>query len=302
MVMAVKLVNHTASNTVLILSGYEGGLTAVHQLPSSETSSVQSAELVYLSQPHSQPILSLDVSSDTRTYFTSGADAVIAAHLIPDISNSMVHDKHPNVQNAPLPGPLVAETTPEDPTPSLPPSSEVPDEPSNVSATATASIPIPPLSFSKQPLRPSQPPTPKSAGLSSLLSSARPQSTPMPQTPPPPTIQPPHKSTNTKHSGQQSLRVRSDGRILATGGWDTRVRIYSTKTLREVAVLKWHKEGVYAVDFAEVLGAGDGGGGGDGEVVSGLGKVQRERERAMQMRHWVVAGAKDGKVSLWEVF
>ena len=67
-------------------------------------------------------------------------------------------------------------------------------------------------------------------------------------------------------------------------------------------MLKWHKEGVYAVDFAEVLGAGDGGGGGDGEVVSGLGKVQRARERAMQMRHWVVAGAKDGKVSLWEVF
>lgn len=89
MVMAVKLVHHIASNNVLILSGYEGGLTAVHQLPYAEASSVQSAELVYLSQPHSQPILSLDVSSDTRTYFTSGADAAIAAHRIPDMSNSL---------------------------------------------------------------------------------------------------------------------------------------------------------------------------------------------------------------------
>jgi hypothetical protein len=51
--------------------------------------------------------------------------------------------------------------------------------------------------------------------------------------------------------------VRSDGRILATGGWDTRIRIYSAKTLKEVAVLKWHKEGVYAVDFAKVLEAND---------------------------------------------
>lgn len=65
-------------------------------------------------------------------------------------------------------------------------------------------------------------------------------------------------------------------------------------------MLKWHKEGVYAVDFAEVLGAGDVEGGDGGET--GLGKVQRQREQAMQMKHWVVAGAKDGKVSLWEVF
>ena len=102
--------------------------------------------------------------------------------------------------------------------------------------------------------------------------------------------------------------MRSDGRIFVTGGWDSRIRIYSTKTLKEVAVLKWHKEGVYAVDFAVLLEAGDlqGNEGGEGgEVVkkeTGLGKVQRQREEAMQLKHWVVAGAKDGKVSLWEVF
>lgn len=76
-------------------------------------------------------------------------------------------------------------------------------------------------------------------------------------------------------------------------------------------MLKWHKEGVYAVDFAEVLEAemlvkedveGDSR---EGEVVkkeTGLGKLRRQREEAMQCKHWVVAGAKDGKVSLWEVF
>jgi hypothetical protein len=35
---------------------------------------------------------------------------------------------------------------------------------------------------------------------------------------------------------------------------------------------------------------------------TGLGKVQRRREVKGQLGHWVVAGAKDGKVSLWEIF
>jgi WD40 repeat protein len=125
------------------------------------------------------------------------------------------------------------------------------------------------------------------------------------------TLQPPHKTINTKHAGQQSLRVRSDGRILVTGGWDSRIRIYSTKTLKEVAVMKWHKQGVYAVDFAEILEPGslrrrdEAANEAEGEVVrgkTGLGRLQRQREEQLQLKHWVVAGAKDGKVSLWEVF
>ena len=47
--------------------------------------------------------------------------------------------------------------------------------------------------------------------------------------------------------------MRSDGNIFATAGWDSRVRIYSTKTMKEVACLKWHKKGVYATVFAEIL-------------------------------------------------
>ncbi|KAH6698929.1 WD repeat-containing protein, partial [Verticillium dahliae] len=60
---------------------------------------------------------------------------------------------------------------------------------------------------------------------------------------------------HTKHSGQQSLRFRDDGRVFATGGWDAMVRVYSGKTMKEVAVLKWHEVGCYAVAFAGVLKA-----------------------------------------------
>jgi WD40 repeat protein len=315
--MAVKLVYCPSAKTILVISGYEGGLTAVHQLPPRSSSSVVSAELVYLSQPHTQPILSLDVSPDGRTYYTSSADAVIAAHRIPELqSDTHAQGELPTIFKKgvqSISGVVSEEYTTEDVVATSARSYEDPKESVNIATNATEPSPSPQpssLSFSKQPIKSSQPSAPKAAGLTSLLSAALPQIKSKPEQPrtPPTTVQRPHKTTNTKHSGQQSLRVRSDGRIFATGGWDTRIRIYSTKTSKEVAVLKWHKEGVYAVDFAQVLEAKDlikDDENGDGEVVkkeTGLGKLQRQREEQMQLKHWIVAGAKDGKVSLWEIF
>ena len=123
----------------------------------------------------------------------------------------------------------------------------------------------------------------------------------------------PLKLVQTKHSGQQSLRVRSDGKVLATAGWDSRVRVYSTATLNELAVLKWHKEGCYAVAFAEIdplLSAPSE----DGHVLAAgnelvmvqkpvaVTTVQREREEKARLTHWLAAGSKDGKVSLWDIY
>jgi WD40 repeat protein len=61
----------------------------------------------------------------------------------------------------------------------------------------------------------------------------------------------------TGHSGQQSLVFRKpDGAIFATAGWDGRVRVYDAEHLEELAVLKWHADGCYAVDFARTLHGG----------------------------------------------
>jgi len=85
----------------------------------------------------------------------------------------------------------------------------------------------------------------------------------------------PIKSTNTKHSGQTSLQIRSDGRLLVSAGWDGVGRVYSTTTLRQVAVLKWHVGGIQAAAFSS--------GGGEG-------------------KRWIALGGKDAKISLWDVF
>lgn len=128
-----------------------------------------------------------------------------------------------------------------------------------------------------------------------------------------------NKIVNTKHAGQQGLVMRSDGKIFATAGWDCRVRVYSAKTLKEVAVLRWHKEACYAVAFAVIEPSLKSGKDSDEtksqypndstELTlakripkSALDIIRAERGVAAQRTHWIAAGGKDGKISLWDIY
>ncbi|RYP73692.1 hypothetical protein DL769_004163 [Monosporascus sp. CRB-8-3] len=132
----------------------------------------------------------------------------------------------------------------------------------------------------------------------------------------------PAKTINTKHSGQQGLRIRSDGKIFVTAGWDSKARVYSTKTMSELAVLKWHDVGCYTTAFAlvdrrddssvEVEGASETqfyGRSSDKdrtavEVVPRLGELSGRDRRIKQAKeaHWLAVGSKDGKISLWDIY
>ena len=127
----------------------------------------------------------------------------------------------------------------------------------------------------------------------------------------------PLKLSQTKHSGQQGLQIRSDGKVFSTAGWDARVRVYSAKTLKELAVLRWHKTGCYATAFAQTtvilpqklkqepdshLDEDK-----TGEITvheqnSGVTGIQQRRDEKAQTTHWLAAGSKDGKVSLWDIY
>ncbi|EYE95780.1 WD40 repeat domain-containing protein [Aspergillus ruber CBS 135680] len=125
------------------------------------------------------------------------------------------------------------------------------------------------------------------------------------------------KMISTKHAGQQGLRIRSDGKIFATAGWDSRTRVYSCKTMKELAVLKWHKDGCYAVAFAEVFGNDStaspttDAGSKPGEKKEtqfmrrnegSLATVRQQRNQKTQKTHWLSVGSKDGKISLWDIY
>jgi WD40 repeat protein len=122
----------------------------------------------------------------------------------------------------------------------------------------------------------------------------------------------PLKVINTKHSGQQDLKIRSDSKIFATAGWDAKIRVYSVKTMKEVAVLKWHQVGCYAIAFSTIedeeakpVTAQEGTPtSGSGAVVPKLVEltVREKRIRHVKTAHWLAAGSKDGKVSLWDIY
>lgn len=186
MVMALGLLRHGEKNTLLVACGYENGLVCLYK----HVTQVGGWEMTYSARPHSQPVLSLDVSLSKEAFYTSSADAVIAKHPLHKGSSAM-------------------------------------------------------------------------------------------------------KELATGHSGQQGLRIRNDDKIFATAGWDSRIRVYSSHSLKEVAVLKWHKEGCYAIAFASMNNVFE------TNAETNMAKMREDRVRNT---HWLAAGSKDGKVSLWDIY
>ncbi|KAJ4411664.1 Astra associated protein 1 Asa1 [Neurospora sp. IMI 360204] len=274
MVMAVALFNQ--ANSLTLVAGYENGLAIVAHRDPIKNDWIP----LYQAICHSQPILSLSVSPARDFFLTSSADAVIAKHPLP---------------------PVVSQDT------------------TSTHVTATQ------VSESEGSNRPVNDKAVGKSLLGAALAKAK-QNPSSQQHKPQEAQTQPLKTVNTKHAGQQSIDIRSDGLVFATAGWDSKVRVYSTKTLKEVAVLKWHQVGCYAVAFADIAPkssapsindqnpkatastTGTDSLGHDFDksltVVPKLVEltVRDKRLRQATTAHWLAAGSKDGKVSLWDVF
>ncbi|KAG1821183.1 WD-40 repeat-containing protein [Suillus subaureus] len=102
----------------------------------------------------------------------------------------------------------------------------------------------------------------------------------------------------TKHPGNGAVAIRSDGRVCAIGGWDGKVRLYSTKTLKLLGTLVHHKQGCQAVTFASHT-----------DCVPLCGDLKEDDfsddddEITVEEKHargrWLIAGSTDAKVSIW---
>lgn len=275
--MAMALALSWINKVLTLVAGYENGMAIVAQLEHDGSWTV-----TYRKQCHKQPVLSLDIGPTLEYFFTSSADATIAKHPIPTQSSEVAGPignptetlaLKPESKESPLPDAEKAERQPH------------PGKPVSLLSAAFAS------QSSEEP--------PKFAKKRDVVMEAI-------------------KVIDTKHAGQQGLRVRSDGRIFATAGWDSRIRVYSTKTMHEVAVLKWHSVGCFAVAFADVNVTSPGLGSAEGprpdpddeddpsekRLVHRVLDLTVKDRRINQARkaHWLAAGSKDGKVSLWDVF
>ncbi|CAK7205866.1 Astra associated protein 1 Asa1 [Sporothrix eucalyptigena] len=288
MIMAMALFYAPSDeNTLILIAAFENGVVVLATLAQGADGP---AIILYRAQPHSQPILSLDVSPD-RTYFlTSAADAVIAKH--------------------PIRLPKVAQKE-KAPATEAPKASHPPPPPSNNKPVSLLSAALAKEASTSSSSR--VPPASKAA--------------------PPPPVEvetQPLATINTKHAGQQGLRIRDDGRLFATAGWDARVRVYAAQTMKEVAVLKWHQTGCFAVAFAPVVRPESTADGNDKKAIEGapsnavattpgaasssgtslVSRANNRREVSVKERrlrhavtaHWLAVGSKDGKISLWDIF
>ncbi|KAI0267724.1 WD40 repeat-like protein [Gloeopeniophorella convolvens] len=93
----------------------------------------------------------------------------------------------------------------------------------------------------------------------------------------------------TRHPGNGAVALHDAARVCAIGGWDGRVRLFSTRTLKPLGTLIYHKDGVQALAFARA--APDGEDDGEDDELDSEEKARRAR--------WLVSGGKDGRVAVW---
>ncbi|SJL05265.1 uncharacterized protein ARMOST_08631 [Armillaria ostoyae] len=97
----------------------------------------------------------------------------------------------------------------------------------------------------------------------------------------------------TNHPGNGAVAIRDDGRVCAVGGWDGRIRLYSTKSFKPLGTLKYHKTGCQAVAFAQTLSAYR-----SDEDEDGDGMSKQEME---ERSRWLIGGAKDKLITIWSL-
>ena len=86
MVMALALFYQTADDRLCVAAGYEAGYTCLYKQEASSDESGASWlwKKMLDAQPHTQPLLSLDVAPTCDVYYTSSADALLTRISIPD--------------------------------------------------------------------------------------------------------------------------------------------------------------------------------------------------------------------------
>jgi len=84
-----------------------------------------------------------------------------------------------------------------------------------------------------------------------------------------------YKTHKLVNAGISDITIRPDKKILATAGWDHRIRIFGWKNLKPLAVLDYHTATVHCVSFSD---------------------HKNPSERLL------AAGSKDHRISVWSIY
>jgi len=99
----------------------------------------------------------------------------------------------------------------------------------------------------------------------------------------------------TKHPGNASIDIRDDSRVCAVGGWDGRIRLYSSKSLKSLGTLECHKKSCQAVAFARPHDPSVT----EGSTIADEADDDMDKDEKAERGRWLAAGGQDQRVSLW---
>ncbi|KAG9050939.1 ASTRA complex subunit [Tulasnella sp. UAMH 9824] len=99
----------------------------------------------------------------------------------------------------------------------------------------------------------------------------------------------------TKHPGNGTLVISPDGRVCAVGGWDGKIRLYSTKSFKSLGSLDYHKGVLQSVAFAHPESTTPSPSSGD-EDDDELGPEDKEKRT-----RWLISAGVDKRVAIWEL-
>ncbi|KAL0577938.1 Astra associated protein 1 Asa1 [Marasmius crinis-equi] len=95
----------------------------------------------------------------------------------------------------------------------------------------------------------------------------------------------------TKHPGNGSVAFRDDGRVCAIGGWDGKIRLYSTKKMKPLGTLRYHKQNCNALEFARSRNG----------IREDEEDEEMSEEELTRRSRWLLGGSSDNRVSIWEL-
>ncbi|GJJ76073.1 hypothetical protein EMPS_08432 [Entomortierella parvispora] len=131
--------------------------------------------------------------------------------------------------------------------------------------------------------------------------------------------------------GRGSLRIRSDGKIVVVAGWDGRLRVFAFKSLKPLAVLKYHREDLKGLALARIIQSEP-----DRKADAPTREINQDSEQGDEhdlnsdkddesdtdynsdedsdreellanqekwfQRHWIAAAGKENRISLWDIY
>jgi len=98
----------------------------------------------------------------------------------------------------------------------------------------------------------------------------------------------------TKQPGSGAIALRGDDRVCAVGGWDGKIRLYSTKSFKPLGTLAYHSKNCQAVAFANSNPPSL-------RIASDEEDDEMTEEEKEARSRWLAAGSQDNRLSIWEL-